>query len=70
MHLYILYCHYLPVTVYCCTHPALSAKTLQLVRALPSLDDEVNVATFHPVPGVGIVYGTKEGRLRMLRYDK
>ena len=41
-----------------------------MVRALPSLDDEVNVAAFHPVPGVGIVYGTKEGKLRSLKYDR
>lgn len=47
-----------------------STKNLQLVRVLPSLDDEVNVAAFHPVPGAGLVYGTKEGRLRMLRYDR
>ena len=40
------------------------------MRSLPSLDDEVNVAAFHPVPGVGIVYGTKEGKLRSLKYDK
>ncbi len=47
-----------------------STKDLELVRALPSLDDEVNVAAFHPVPGAGVVYGTKEGKLRSLRYDR
>ena len=41
-----------------------------MIRSLPSLDDEVNVATFHPVPGAGIVYGTKEGKLRSLKYDR
>ncbi|KAG1654124.1 hypothetical protein FOA52_010056 [Chlamydomonas sp. UWO 241] len=45
-------------------------EDLELVRMLPSLDDEVNVAAFHPIPGAGIAYGTKEGRLRRLRYDK
>jgi hypothetical protein len=30
----------------------------------------VNVAAFHPVPGAGIVYGTKEGKLRTLKYDR
>jgi len=47
-----------------------STSDLQLVRSLPSLDDEVNVAAFHPVPGAGIVYGTKEGKLRSLKYDR
>eukprot|EP00955_Chlamydomonas_euryale_P106811 365728-Chlamydomonas_euryale.AAC.1 len=45
-------------------------RDLEVVRMLPSLEDEVNVAAFHPVPGAGIVYGTKEGRLRSLRYDR
>ncbi|KAK9827688.1 hypothetical protein WJX81_000005 [Elliptochloris bilobata] len=39
-----------------------------LVRVLPSAQDEVNAAAFHPFPGGGIVYGTKEGRLRILRH--
>jgi activator-of-BECN1-regulated-autophagy protein 1 len=43
---------------------------MRLVRLLPSLDDEVNCATWSPVPGEGIVYGTKEGKLRMLRHDR
>ena len=25
--------------------------------------DDVNIARFHPVPGAGIVYGTKQGRI-------
>ena len=29
---------------------------------LPSAEDEVNVACFHPSPGGGLVYGTKVGR--------
>ena len=40
-----------------------------LVRVIPSAEDEVNAATFHPHPGGGLVYGTKEGRLRLLRFD-
>lgn len=43
-----------------------STKDLRLVRIIPSVDDEVNAACFHPIPGRGIVYGTKEGRLRVL----
>ena len=43
---------------------------MSLVRVLPSFDDEVNVAAFHPHGGCGLVYGTKEGRLRILRHDR
>jgi activating molecule in BECN1-regulated autophagy protein 1 len=32
---------------------------MELVRVLPSVGDEVNVACFHPSPGAGLVYGTK-----------
>ena len=32
---------------------------MELVRILPSSEDEVNVACFHPSPGGGLVYGTK-----------
>jgi hypothetical protein len=35
---------------------------MELVRVLPSAEDEVNVACFHPSPGGGLVYGTKVGR--------
>ena len=40
-----------------------------LVRVIPSAEDEVNAATFHPHAGGGLVYGTKEGRLRLLRFE-
>ena len=43
---------------------------MSLVRVLPSAEDEVNVACFHPAAGGGLAYGTKEGRLRILRHDK
>ncbi|KVH94279.1 WD40 repeat-containing protein, partial [Cynara cardunculus var. scolymus] len=33
---------------------------MKLVSVLPSAEDEVNVACFHPFSGGGIVYGTKE----------
>ncbi|XP_028778583.1 uncharacterized protein LOC114735091 isoform X1 [Neltuma alba] len=42
---------------------------MKLVMVLPSAEDEVNVACFHPFPGRGLVYGTKEGKLRVLHYD-
>ncbi|KAJ4722843.1 Transducin family protein / WD-40 repeat family protein [Melia azedarach] len=42
---------------------------MELVRVLPSAEDEVNVASFHPSVGGGIVYGTKEGKLRILQFD-
>ncbi|WMV31300.1 hypothetical protein MTR67_024685 [Solanum verrucosum] len=42
---------------------------MELVRVLPSTEDEVNVACFHPSVGSGLVYGTKEGKLRILQYD-
>lgn len=32
---------------------------MELVRVLPSVGEEVNVACFHPSPGSGLVYGTK-----------
>eukprot|EP00270_Netrium_digitus_P012086 TRINITY_DN3895_c0_g1_i1.p1 TRINITY_DN3895_c0_g1~~TRINITY_DN3895_c0_g1_i1.p1 ORF type:complete len:282 (+),score=67.04 TRINITY_DN3895_c0_g1_i1:42-848(+) len=43
---------------------------MSLVRVLPSADDEVNVACFHPKVGGGLVYGTKEGRLRILQHSR
>ncbi|XP_059626117.1 uncharacterized protein LOC132269100 isoform X2 [Cornus florida] len=42
---------------------------MELVSVLPSVEDEVNVACFHPLAGGGLVYGTKEGKLRVLQYD-
>ncbi|WJX78214.1 hypothetical protein P8452_61460 [Trifolium repens] len=42
---------------------------MELVRVLPSAEDEVNVACFHPFPGGGLVYETKEGKLKILHYD-
>jgi activator-of-BECN1-regulated-autophagy protein 1 len=50
-------------------HTALEVYTtrgLELVRLLPTVHDELNVAAWHPQPGFGIAYGTKDGRLRML----
>lgn len=41
---------------------------MELVRVLPSVGEEVNVACFHPSPGSGLVYGTKQGKVRFLRH--
>lgn len=43
---------------------------MELVSVLPSSEDEVNVACFHPSPGGGLVYGTKEGKLRIFQYNR
>ncbi|KAL6518143.1 hypothetical protein OROMI_033844 [Orobanche minor] len=42
---------------------------MELVRILPIAEDEVNVACFHPLVGGGLVYGTKEGKLRIFQCD-
>lgn len=39
---------------------------MKLVGVLPSTEDEVNVACFHPLVGGGLAYGTKEGKLRII----
>ena len=43
---------------------------MSLARVLPSGEDEINAAAFHPAPGGGLAYGTKEGRLRILAHDR
>ena len=39
---------------------------MTVTRALPSTDDEINAAAFHPRAGGGLAYGTKEGKLRFV----
>ena len=41
---------------------------MELVRVLPSAEDEVNVACFHPSVGGGLVYGTKVNRILYLHF--
>jgi activator-of-BECN1-regulated-autophagy protein 1 len=36
------------------------------VSTMLSGDDDVNIARFHPESGHGFVYGTKQGRVRVL----
>lgn len=35
------------------------------VTVMPDQVDEVNIAQFHPLPGCGVLYGTKRGKVRM-----
>jgi activating molecule in BECN1-regulated autophagy protein 1 len=41
-------------------------QKMSVTRALPSTEDEINAAAFHPCPGGGLAYGTKEGKLRFV----
>ena len=43
-----------------------NTSNMKVFRALPSGDDEINAACFHPLPGGGVAYGTKEGKLRFI----
>ena len=40
---------------------------LSPVSTMLDIEDEVNIAQFHPLPGVGIVYGTKRGKVKIFR---
>lgn len=43
-----------------------SQSQLVHVTTMLSSDDDVNIARFHPESGYGFVYGTKQGRVRVL----
>lgn len=51
-------------------HPVTSLynvkKGMKHVCTLTCADDDVNIARFHPESGHGFVYGTKQGRVRVL----
>jgi hypothetical protein len=51
-------------------HPATALYRVQggmtHVSSMLSADDDVNIARFHPDSGYGFVYGTKQGRVRIL----
>ncbi|KAL7489784.1 hypothetical protein ACHAW6_015505 [Cyclotella cf. meneghiniana] len=51
-------------------HPVTSVynvnKGMLHVSTLTSVEDDVNIARFHPESGHGFVYGTKQGRVRIL----
>ena len=38
---------------------------MNTVSIINAEDDEVNIAQFHPLPGQGILYGTKRGKVRV-----
>ncbi|EQC38924.1 hypothetical protein SDRG_03882 [Saprolegnia diclina VS20] len=40
-------------------------EDMTLVSHMESEVDDVNIALFHPLPGHGFIYGTKQGRLRV-----
>lgn len=42
-------------------------QKLPIVAAMTDEVDEVNIAQFHPLPGGGIIYGTKRGRVRVFK---
>ena len=42
----------------------LQDATLPTRTIMCDQDDEVNIAQFHAFPGLGIVYGTKRGKIR------
>jgi hypothetical protein len=42
-----------------------SVKTIAIIA---NAEDEVNIAQFHTVPGSGIIYGTKQGKVRIYRH--
>jgi len=53
--------HYHPVTALYRVRGGLTH-----VGTMTSGDDDVNIARFHPESGYGFVYGTKQGRVRLL----
>ncbi|CAK4110251.1 unnamed protein product [Aphanomyces euteiches] len=42
-------------------------EDMSLVSHVESDVDDVNIALFHPLPGFGFLYGTKQGRVRVAR---
>ena len=42
-----------------------SVKTIAIIA---NAEDEVNIAQFHAIPGSGIIYGTKQGKVRIYRH--
>lgn len=44
-----------------------SLSDMSTVTVMPDDEDEVNIAQFHPISGMGILYGTKKGKVRTFR---
>ena len=55
----VLYCPFLSVALFLPWAQVYRVSDMELVSVLPSAEDEVNVACFHPLVGGGLVYGTK-----------
>ena len=67
-----LHCCIIPIQILLALPPLFCCRLsdMELVRVLPSADDEINAACFHPRAGGGVAYGTKEGRLRIISHDR
>ena len=55
--------------VYGHSHLTVACEVIDLgsmatVCVLADHEDEVNIAQFHPLPGNGVLYGTKKGKIR------
>jgi hypothetical protein len=44
-----------------------SLSDMSTVTVMPDDEDEVNIAQFHPISGMGVLYGTKKGKVRTFR---
>lgn len=42
--------------------------SMRTVALIANTEDEVNIAQFHALPGAGIIYGTKQGKVRIFRH--
>lgn len=47
----------------------LNLKSNRIESFVVSSTDGVNMATFNPLIGYGLIYGTKDGALRIMNYD-
>ena len=55
----MLYFPFLSITLFLHWAQVYRVSDMELASVLPSAEDEVNVACFHPLVGGGLVYGTK-----------
>ncbi len=45
-----------------------TTESIKSIALITNPQDEVNIAQFHVIPGAGIVYGTKQGKVRLYRH--
>ena len=43
---------------------------MQSISLITNVDDEVNIAQFHITPGYGVIYGTKQGKVKLYHAHK